>query len=264
MTQNTGMLFLPGDPQAAGEPPAAITPLAASASLAARVLLGSAAFVLGACAARPWTVLEPAAPSPRAQSSEAVEPETAEAPHAPGRAKAPARATPEAPRTAAAPQAPSRPMALPEAPGSEAASGLPTALRMPVEGVRRESVPDTFDDRRGVRRHKALDIMAPRGTRVVAVADGEVARVYRHLLGGLSVYQYDATRRYSFYYAHLEGYAPGLREGMVLRRGDLVGFVGTTGNATPGAPHLHFAMLELGPDRKWWKGTPVNPHPLLE
>lgn len=205
-----------------------MTPLVATAPLAARVLLGSMAFVLGACAARPWTF------------GEAV---TERRPMEP----------PGVVVTAPAP--------IPSAPVK---ASIAPRLLVPVEGVAREKLVDNFDDRRGLRRHHALDIMAPRGTRVLAVADGEVAKVYRHILGGLSVYQYDAERRHSYYYAHLDGYAPGLREGLVLRRGDHVGFVGTTGNATPGSPHLHFAVRELGPDRKWWKGTPVNPYPLFE
>jgi len=132
-------------------------------------------------------------------------------------------------------------------------------LLVPVAGVARHQLVDTFDERRGLRRHNALDIMAPRGTRVLAATDGEVAKIYRHVLGGLSVYQYDMERQHSYYYAHLDGYAPGLREGAMLRRGDLVGFVGSTGNASKTAPHLHFAVLELGPEKKWWKGRPVNP-----
>lgn len=221
------MLVLPGDPQASGPAPEFVTPLVAAAPRAARVLLGSAAFVLGACAAQPWRPAEVVRPAARA----------------PVAVEAPVAASP---------------------PAAEAQPLAPRALLIPVEGVARHQLVDTFEARRGMRRHRALDIMAPRGTRVLAAVDGEVAKVYRHVLGGLSVYQYDAARRYSYYYAHLDAYAPGLTEGAWLRRGDLVGFVGSTGNAPASAPHLHFAVLELGPERKWWKGTPVNPYPLFE
>jgi murein DD-endopeptidase MepM/ murein hydrolase activator NlpD len=222
------MLVLPGDPQASGPAPEFVTPLVATAPLAARVLLGSAAFVLGACAAQPWSIGDRATAQPVSRDAVVVE----------------APAPPALPSIETAP--PTR------------------GLLIPVEGITRGQLVDSFDARRGVRRHRALDIMAPRGTRVRAAVDGEVAKVYRHVLGGLSVYQYDAGRRRSYYYAHLDGFAPGLAEGQWLRRGDLVGFVGSTGNAPASAPHLHFAVLELGPERKWWKGTPVNPHPLFE
>ena len=224
------MLVLPGEPQASGSPPEFVTPLVATAPLAVRVLVGSAAFVLGACAAQPWS------------GAEKVE----------ARKPPPASVIAEAPATA------------PVAPPAATLPAPPHGLLLPVEGVARHQLVDTFEARRGVRRHRALDIMAPRGTRVFAAVDGEVAKVYRHVLGGLSVYQYDAERRHSYSYAHLDGFAPGLREGQWLRRGELVGFVGSTGNAPESAPHLHFAILELGPERKWWKGTPVNPHPLFE
>ena len=136
-------------------------------------------------------------------------------------------------------------------------------LKMPVAGVDVARLRDTFLDKRGARVHHALDIMAPRGTPVVAVADGVVAKAYRHALGGLSVYQYDATRRYAYYYAHLDRFAPGLEAGRALSAGDLIGYVGTTGNATPTSPHLHFAVYRLGPERQWWRGTPIDPLSLL-
>src|SRR5205085_1900383 len=116
------------------------------------------------------------------------------------------------------------------------------ALHMPIEGATLRELRDSFMDARGGRRHHAIDIMAPRGTPVVAAVDGLVAKVYRHALGGLSVYQYDAERRFAYYYAHLDAFAPGLAAGQRLAAGELVGYVGTSGNATPGSPHLHFAM----------------------
>jgi murein DD-endopeptidase MepM/ murein hydrolase activator NlpD len=136
-------------------------------------------------------------------------------------------------------------------------------LIVPVEGVRRAELRDTFHERRGDRPHEALDIPAPRGTRVVAAADGRVAKLFRSVPGGLTVYQFDPRERFALYYAHLDRYAEGLREGAIVKRGDLIGFVGSTGNASPDAPHLHFAIFALGPERRWWQGTPLDPLPFL-
>ncbi|HYC34990.1 MAG TPA: M23 family metallopeptidase [Usitatibacter sp.] len=161
--------------------------------------------------------------------------------------------------TAASPSSPA-PLATPAPMPST--RGI-AALLMPVVGVRASDVRDSFEDRRGLRRHRALDIMAPRGTPVVAAASGRVARMYRHPLGGLNVYQYDAAQEHALYYAHLDRFAPGLKEGMWLERGELLGYVGSTGNASPTAPHLHFAVFRLKDDKRWYRGVPVNPHPLL-
>lgn len=136
-------------------------------------------------------------------------------------------------------------------------------LLIPVKGLRREDLRDNFDQKRGMRRHHALDIMANRGTPVVAVDDGRVVRVRRHLLGGLTVYQYDPEEKYAYYYAHLDRYANGLEEGRVLKRGDLIGYVGSTGNAPASAPHLHFAITEMDHQKRWFRGKPVNPYPYL-
>jgi murein DD-endopeptidase MepM/ murein hydrolase activator NlpD len=139
-----------------------------------------------------------------------------------------------------------------------------TTLLMPVRGIRPEQLGDTYNQTRGgTRIHEALDIMAPRGTPVVAAVDGKVEKLFTSDAGGLTVYQFDPSATYAYYYAHLDSYAPGLREGMQLRRGDVIGTVGSTGNASPDGPHLHFAIFLLGPEKQWWKGTPVNPYPLL-
>jgi murein DD-endopeptidase MepM/ murein hydrolase activator NlpD len=140
-----------------------------------------------------------------------------------------------------------------------------TALHLivPVDGVRRAELRDSFHERRGDRPHEALDIPAPRGTRVVAAGDGRVVKLFRSVPGGLTVYQFDSQERFALYYAHLDRYAEGLREGAIVRRGDLIGFVGSTGNASPDAPHLHFAIFALGPERRWWQGTPLDPLPFL-
>jgi murein DD-endopeptidase MepM/ murein hydrolase activator NlpD len=158
------------------------------------------------------------------------------------------------------------PVALPERRrGNDATSDAPPkGLLIPVAGVDSRDLQDTYSQSRGsARSHDALDILAPRGTPVFAVDDGVVRKLFTSVRGGLTVYQFGLEERYCFYYAHLDGYAPGLHEGKLLRRGDLVGFVGTTGNARQDAPHLHFAVTRLDADRKWWGGTPVNPYPLL-
>ena len=138
-------------------------------------------------------------------------------------------------------------------------------LSMPLEGISREQLHDTFNENRGggIRRHEALDIMAPRGTPVHAVDDGTVAKLFKSVAGGLTVYQFDPTETFAYYYAHLDRYAEGLQDGQPLHRGDVLGYVGSTGNASEDAPHLHFAIYQLGPERQWWKGDPINPYPIL-
>ena len=141
----------------------------------------------------------------------------------------------------------------------------PLTLVLPVAGAHIRELKDNFEETRGgTRRHEAIDILAPRGTPVLAAVRGPVAKLFTSQQGGLTVYQFDAAGEYCYYYAHLDRYAPGLAEGMVLERGDRVGDVGTTGNAPKDTPHLHFAMFRLGPDRKWWEGDAVNPFPLLQ
>lgn len=137
-------------------------------------------------------------------------------------------------------------------------------LQLPVRGIAAEELLDTFDDPRGTRRtHEAIDIMAPTGTPVVAVEGGRIAKLFESRQGGLTIYQFDPTERYTYYYAHLDRYAPGLQENARVRRGQVLGYVGSTGNADSAAPHLHFAIFELGPEKNWWQGTPVNPFPVL-
>lgn len=136
-------------------------------------------------------------------------------------------------------------------------------LVIPVAGVGPEALVDTFEQGRPGHRHEAIDIAAPRGTPVHAVDDGKVAKLFKSVPGGLTVYHFDPTGKLAYYYAHLDAYAPGLKEGAALRRGDVIGYVGSTGNAAPDAPHLHFAVFLLGPRKEWWKGDPVNPYPAL-
>lgn len=136
-------------------------------------------------------------------------------------------------------------------------------LVIPVSGVAPEALMDTFEQGRPGHRHEAIDIAAPRGTPVHAVDDGKVAKLFKSVPGGLTVYHFDPTGKLAYYYAHLDAYAPGLKEGAALRRGDVIGYVGSTGNAAPDAPHLHFAVFLLGPRREWWKGDAINPYPAL-
>ena len=138
-------------------------------------------------------------------------------------------------------------------------------LEFPVEGVDRKKLRDTFSDTRGQgRSHEALDIMAPRGTPVRAVEEGTIAKLFESRGGGgLTIYQFDPSESFCYYYAHLDRYAPGIREGQPVHRGQVIGYVGSTGNASPDAPHLHFTIFQLTPERKWWKGEPLNPYPLF-
>ncbi len=136
------------------------------------------------------------------------------------------------------------------------------ALVMPVAGARAARVaPSFFEPRSGGRVHEAMDIMAPRGTPVLAADDGRVWKVRTNALGGLTVYATDPLDRWVYYYAHLDRYHPGLFEGQPLFRGDTLGYVGTTGNAPPDVPHLHFQVSRVARDGQWWGGTPVDPLP---
>ena len=157
---------------------------------------------------------------------------------------------------------PTMPGPAPVAPTSPA----PGTLMIPVAGVVASQLQDTFGDNRGSdgeRAHEALDIMAPRGTPVLATSDGKVEKLFTSVPGGLTIYQFDPTRTWAYYYAHLDRYAPGLAEGRQLKRGDVIGYVGSTGNASEDAPHLHFAIFALGPGKRWWQGTAIDPYPLL-
>ena len=146
----------------------------------------------------------------------------------------------------------------------DAATMTGEGLLLPVQGITAAQLQDTFTDARsGGRVHDAIDIMAPAGTPVLAVADGTVEKLFDSKLGGTTLYQFNPQRTLAYYYAHLQGYAPGIAEKQSLKRGQVLGYVGATGNADPAAPHLHFAIFELGPEQQWWKGTAINPYPQL-
>lgn len=133
----------------------------------------------------------------------------------------------------------------------------------PVRGLTLANLRDMFDEVHNGHKHEAIDIPAPRGTPVHAVVSGTVRKLFLSKPGGNTIYQFDEAGVYCYYYAHLDGYVKGLREGMLVERGGVIGSVGSTGNASPRTPHLHFAIFKLGPERLWWKGEPVNPYPGL-
>ena len=120
---------------------------------------------------------------------------------------------------------------------------------------------DSFAETRAKdREHEAIDILAPRRTPVLAVDAGTIVKFFTSVRGGLTIYQFDESQTYAYYYAHLDGSAPGLTEGAHVKRGDTIGYVGTSGNAPPNTPHLHFQIFVLTDQKQWWKGTPINPY----
>lgn len=124
-------------------------------------------------------------------------------------------------------------------------------------------VRDTFHEKRNDREHEAIDILAPQGTPVRAVVTGVIQKLFLSKPGGNTIYEFDQTGVYCFYYAHLDRYAVEIREGTTVNRGQIIGYVGSTGNANVSTPHLHFAIFELGPEKRWWQGKAINPYPSL-
>lgn len=136
-------------------------------------------------------------------------------------------------------------------------------LLFPLQGMSRTSMKNTFRDARGGGRlHEGVDILAPRNTPVVAIEDGRIGRLWMSKFGGITVYQLDPTNSYVYYYAHLEKYAPNLKEGQTVRKGQVIGYVGTSGNAPPKTPHLHFAIYRASEPGRWWNGKPIDPYPV--
>ena len=137
---------------------------------------------------------------------------------------------------------------------------------MPLAAVDPTSLRSNFAERRGggTRQHSALDIMAPRRTPVLSAAKGRVLKLFSSNAGGLMVYAADSSERFILMYAHLDDYAPGLRDGAPLARGQVIGYVGSTGNASPSAPHLHFAVARSADVRRWSKGKPIDPVTVLQ
>ena len=144
--------------------------------------------------------------------------------------------------------------------GSDLSGLRARGLSIPVTGFTAPQLNDNYtQERAGGAVHEALDIMAPRGTPVLAVEDGRIAKLFLSKPGGITLYQFDPSGDYTYYYAHLDSYADGIAEGGKLRKGQVIGYVGSTGNASPDAPHLHFAIFKLGVEKQWWRGTPINP-----
>jgi murein DD-endopeptidase MepM/ murein hydrolase activator NlpD len=204
--------------------------------------------------AAPEASVQVPAPAPQAASSAPVA--TAEE----------AKASEEAPKVAVAGPlpGPGAPVDVRNAGDAEGALLLQERpLMVPVVGIPPASLMDNYEQKRGQGLHEAIDIVAPTGTPVVAVDDGRIVKLFNSKPGGLTVYHFDPQGRLAYYYAHLASYAPGLKEGMEVKRGDVLGYVGSTGNADPKVPHLHFAIFKLGADKKWWQGDPINPFPAL-
>lgn len=160
------------------------------------------------------------------------------------------------------PADPALPQALPTTSDAEIDRLRARGLLMPVEGYDLQRLRDGFREARGTRVHNAIDLMAARGTRVRAVDDGSIRKLLTSPRGGISIYQIDPDGRYCYYYAHLDRYAPFLAEGKPVRKGEVLGYVGTTGNAPEHAPHLHFAVYKLRDADRWWDGTAINPYPV--
>jgi murein DD-endopeptidase MepM/ murein hydrolase activator NlpD len=135
-----------------------------------------------------------------------------------------------------------------------------THLAPPIQALKLADLHDTFNEVHNGHPHEAIDILATRGTPVHAVVSGTIRKLFLSKAGGNTIYQFDEATEYSYYYAHLDRYAAGLREGIRVRRGDIIGYVGSTGNADARTPHLHFAVFELGPNKEWWKGRAINPY----
>jgi murein DD-endopeptidase MepM/ murein hydrolase activator NlpD len=146
----------------------------------------------------------------------------------------------------------------------QAAPSEPASLLIPVEGVRPEQLQDTFQASRSEGRvHDAIDIPAPRGTPVLATTDGRIVKLFESVPGGTTIYQLGTDNHTIYYYAHLDRYADGLKEGDFARRGEVIAYVGDTGNAGAGNYHLHFSIAIVSDPKRYWQGTNINPYPLL-
>jgi len=133
-------------------------------------------------------------------------------------------------------------------------------LQIPLDGFSPEKMKGSFYEMRGTGMHGATDMLAPRNTPVHAVCDGMIAKLFHSRFGGTTIYQFDPQQRFVFYYAHLQKYADGLKEKQIMHKGDVIGFVGTSGNAPPNTPHLHLSISVLGKDKRWWAAAPVDPY----
>jgi murein DD-endopeptidase MepM/ murein hydrolase activator NlpD len=139
----------------------------------------------------------------------------------------------------------------------------PPRIDPPFADLRTSDLRDSFDEQHFGHRHEAIDIMEPLGTPIRAVDDGRIRKLFLSRAGGTTIYQFNDSGSYCYYYAHLDHYVDDLREGQRVFRGQIIGYVGTSGDASPNAPQLHFAIFRLDDDKRWWKGTPINPYPIL-
>ena len=137
-------------------------------------------------------------------------------------------------------------------------------LLFPIAGIDPNTTKGSFYEMRGGARHGASDILSPRNTPIHALEDGTIAKLFLSRFGGTTIYQFDPTKTYVYYYAHLEKYADGLKEGGEVKRGQVIGYVGTSGNAPKNTPHLHLSISVLGPDKRWWVASPVDPYAVLQ
>jgi peptidoglycan LD-endopeptidase LytH len=200
------------------------------------------------------------------------------------RMSAPASSSPPPASVSVAPAPATAPAPLPEAaisPSRRDDTAMPTAtagtsalitdsvtelrrhaLRLPIDDAKVQTMEGSFaESRRGEPHgHEAVDILAPRYTSVRAVEDGKIAKLFDSKAGGITIYQFDPSEHFVYYYAHLDHYANGLHEGQLVAKGEVIGYVGTTGNAPANTPHLHFAISKLDDDKRWWKGTPIDPY----
>ena len=203
------------------------------------------AFLIVAGIWRVWQWLQPQAAFPTQ-----VQPPVISAPAVP------------APTTVAPSKAAEEPSTQPM---TEAELPAGVKLMIPVEGIKPEQLRDTFNDARSAgRTHNAIDIMAAGGTPVLATADGEVVRLFNSEAGGITLYQLNQARNVVFYYAHLERYADGLLVGRQVKQGEVIAYVGDTGNAGAGNYHLHFAVWLTDDPKRFWDGTNLNPYELLK
>jgi murein DD-endopeptidase MepM/ murein hydrolase activator NlpD len=206
-----------------------------------------------------WLLREKGPPLPTAQNLVGLKVDAE--PPAPARSAGEERVRPVS--TTGAPATPT----ISAGPPPEAADALDALrhrdLRVPIDGVNVESLKGSFDEHRsgsGGHVHDAADILAPRNTPIHAVENGTIGKLFLSKAGGNTIYEIDPSGRFAYYYAHLQRYADGLHEGQPVARGDVIGYVGTSGNAPPTVPHLHFAVYELGPERQWWHGRAIDPY----
>jgi murein DD-endopeptidase MepM/ murein hydrolase activator NlpD len=174
--------------------------------------------------------------------------------------------SPSPPSAFVSPSSEASPAATPSPDNTNAQSSpTPTAgLIIPVAGVRSDQLLDTFSAARGDGRvHDAIDIAAPKGTPVLAVAGGKILKLLQSKAGGITIYQLSDDEKFIYYYAHLDSYADGLHEGRIVTQGETIAYVGDTGNAGAGNYHLHFSIAITSDPKRWWEGVNINPYPLL-